>query len=176
MAIDEHPTEAALGYGLSLMRGATTGGSTTYTHTGLEIKDFQAPEISRDTVDVTNHRSPGGFLEYIPSLLDAGEVTFTVNYVPALSADPEHALGELLADLYAAGNKDYRIMYTDGTTEDFTGSVTGFSRAIPVNDAMTADVTMKVSGKPELKKPTSGPGTMSQTQPFDTGDEYEDAA
>lgn len=172
LGYDSHDTEAELGYGLSLQLGEGEGSSITYTDTGLEIKDFSAPELTRDTVDVTNHRSPGGFKEYIPALLDAGEVSFTVNYVPRHSANPEHPLGVLLNQLYEVGNTAWRIRYTDGTFEEFLGSVTGFSRAIPVEDAMTADITMKVSGKPELTAPTTIQGgalPLASPQAF-TGD------
>jgi len=171
---DSHDTEAELGYGLSLQIGDDAE-PPTYTDTGLEIRDFTPPELTKDTVEVTNHRSPGGFKEYIPALLDAGEISFTVNYVPRHSADPEHALGVLLNQMYESGNTAWRIRYIDGTFEEFLGSVTGFSRSIPVADAMTADITMRVSGKPQLTVPTSGPGAKLAPAPFDTPIVYDPA-
>jgi len=172
---DTHPTEAMLGYGLSLQRGTGSGTTITYADTGLEIRDFTAPAFTRSTVDVTNHRSPGFSLEYIPGMIDTGECSFTVNYVPANSADPAKPLGMLLEQLYAAGNSPWRIRYADGTFEEFLGSVTGYSRSIPVNDAMTADITMQVSGRPTLTVGTTGPGTMHVSQSFDTGGIYDSA-
>ena len=47
-----------------------------------EVLDISGPGLSLDTEETTNHSSPGGWEEYVGTILRSGEVTFGINYDP----------------------------------------------------------------------------------------------
>jgi predicted secreted protein len=47
-----------------------------------EIQNIQRSGSKSDLVDVTNMQSTGGYREYLATLRDAGDVSFTGNYIP----------------------------------------------------------------------------------------------
>lgn len=57
------------------------GGSEVFT-TVAEVKNIQRTGSKADLVDVTNMDSTGAYREFLPTLLDAGEISFTGNMVP----------------------------------------------------------------------------------------------
>ena len=63
----------------------TTGGSQTYPTTLSEMKTIQFGSQKANLEDVTNMDSPSGYVEELPTTLDAGDVTFSGNRV---AADP----------------------------------------------------------------------------------------
>ncbi len=103
------------------------------------------PSAQIDQIDVTHMQSPDRRREFIPGLIDSGECSFEMNYVP--DSDGDNELNEIL-DL-AVGldrRRQCRITYPNGVTHTFTGSLQTYEPTIPVDDKMTATVTFKVSG------------------------------
>jgi hypothetical protein len=89
-------------------------GSGNYTKVA-EIKSFQPASLSRDTLDATSHDST--VKEYIGSLVDGGEVTFNINYIPTNTSQ------ENLRDNLADGDDavSFLISYSDyGTSQTVT--------------------------------------------------------
>lgn len=107
------------------------------------IMDITGPGISRNTIDVTSHDSPNGYREFLGGLRDGGEVTFDINFDPA-----EDTHSQLITDLDAADPIDYRVEFPNGATWTISGILTGFEPGAPVDDKLTASVTIKVTGKP----------------------------
>lgn len=112
-----------------------------------EMTGVKPPSRSRDTIDTTHHESTGDYREFISSLIDAGEATFTVNYMPGGASDI------LLEAAFAAG--DLRAFAIDMNQSAATGQrrlsgsalVTGFEPGdIVIDDKMSATITLKVSG------------------------------
>ena len=153
----QHPTRARLGYSTALQRGVIPSGwdgtleaiddwEGTY-----EVRDISGPDLSRDTVDVTNHRSPNFAVETIPALSSTSTATFTVNFVPDLYGDPDTPEGRLYAD-FQGENVPWRIVFAErpdaagARSIKFLASVTGYSFNIPVADAMTLDIELTISG------------------------------
>lgn len=64
--------------------GGTVGWSTTATGyvSIAEAKTLLIPEDSKEYIDVTSLDSPNGRREFIPGLIDAGELTLECNYTP----------------------------------------------------------------------------------------------
>lgn len=106
-----------------------------------EVKDISGPEMTLNMEDATSHSS-GGWREEIPTLLEAGDVTFDVNFVnDATQAD--------LKDAQTARTRlNFRIVFPLDTplTNAFSGYVTGFGYSAPVEGILTASVTIRVSG------------------------------
>jgi predicted secreted protein len=119
--------------------------------TVAQVKDITGPNMSRETIDVTNHQSPAGFAEFLASIQDGGEVTFTVEYDPG-DATHDQDTG-LLALMGETTRRNWRLIFpvessTPGEYEgyEFEAILTGFSPSAPVKGSLTADITLKVAG------------------------------
>jgi len=126
------------------------GGSPETFTTIAEVTDISGPSLSADTIDVTNHNSAGGYREFIQGLKDAGEVTFTINFIPTEST--HNAATGLLKDYEDGTLRNFQLVFPDAgnTTWSFAAVVTGFEPAEPIDDKLAADVTLKISGQPTL--------------------------
>ncbi len=130
-----------IGFGADFLRGVGT--PLVYTTVG-QVIDMTLPELSRDAKDATHYKSPDRWREYIGGLRDTGEVSVTVQF-----ADPTD-LGTLMGDLQADTPVAYRIEFPDATTWSFTGLVTKAAPVVPLEERMTCEFAIKLSGKPEF--------------------------
>lgn len=107
-----------------------------------EVNDIGGPDISRDTIDVTSLDSTGGYREFIGGFRDGGEVTMGMNFTNA-------NMDKLKSDIEAAAVRNYKIVLPDDDESifSFSGLVTGIGVSVPMDDKVTADVTIKVSGQ-----------------------------
>lgn len=125
--------------------------SPTFT-TVAEVTNISGPSLSRETFDLTSHSSTGGYREFGIGLIDAGEVTLDINYVPS-NATHDNSTGLLsLISQSSNDSTDFELVFpdTDETTWSFSGFVTAFSPTAPVGDLLGASVTVKVTGAPTL--------------------------
>lgn len=101
-----------------------------------DLLDVTPPGPSREVIDISHMGLASGFKEFMPSdLVDWGEAKLTVAFDPA-TVPPIAAAAETVT-----------ITFPDGTTWAFTGFLTKYESKAPMEDKMTADVTVKVSGK-----------------------------
>lgn len=108
-----------------------------------EATSISGPEMERETIDVTSHDSPNRFREWVGGLVDSGEVTFEVNYDPAIH-------NVLKDDFQDALPRNYRIVLPNppGGQWDFAAFITAMGLEFPHDDKMSADFTFKISGEP----------------------------
>lgn len=128
-------------FGTQLLRG---NDATPQIFLGIgHCTNITPPGLSRETIDVTDHGSPGAWMEFIGSLKDGGEFSAEVNYIPG-----EH--DALIDDLDDPEPRNYRVVFPDdlATTWNFTGILTGYETEAPYDDKLSATLTWKVSGKP----------------------------
>jgi predicted secreted protein len=121
-------------------------GAGTEVFTAIaNVTNITPPGLSRETIDVTAHDSPDDYMEFLGGLKDGGEASFELNYDPA-----EHDV--LVADFDDDAPRNYQIVFPDpaATTWQFAGIMTGFEVEAPYDDKLSATVTFKVSGKPNL--------------------------
>lgn len=119
----------------------TTPGSGTYTTVG-EVIEFSPPASSMDTVDATDFSHSDGHRRFIAGLIDAGEITVTFNFDPALSV-----YGAIDTIYKSRVIRKWRFAYAGSTVNTVVDAfVTGLSRAVPMDDKMTMEITLKVSG------------------------------
>ena len=107
-----------------------------------EITNIGGPNKTRDTIDVTNLDSPGGYKEYIAGMRDAGEISLDMNFTRETYA--------IVNALFESEDlADFQIMLQDDehTTFSFAGLVTTISMGIPANDKISANATIKISGQ-----------------------------
>lgn len=133
------------------MTDATIGwGAEFHLHNGtslIELGEITAiglpsPEVS--DVEATHFKSPGKYREYIAGLIEAGEGTFEMNYVPGSTTD---ALIRTARDARTA--RAYMIVIPDGAgTWEIAGSciVKKYEPNVPIDDRMTATLTVRFTG------------------------------
>jgi predicted secreted protein len=110
-----------------------------------EVKSITPPSADVDQVEVTHMQSPGRYREFVSGLIDSGEASFEMNFIPGSTSDQR--IFELLnLPTGVSRRRSCRISYPNGRTWTFDGEITGYEPDIPFDDAMTATVTLKVSG------------------------------
>lgn len=133
-------TDARIGYGTKYAI-RRSGGSLVQV---AEVINVTPGEATADRIDATHMQSPGRRREYIAGLIDNGEASFEINWIPGSPTDV------LLRELMTSGEiADHVITFANGVNVEFEASVTGFSKAIPIDDRMTATITVAVSGEEE---------------------------
>ncbi len=132
-------------YGTLLKIGdAATGTAINYT-TIAEVGDIDGPSMSVDTIEMTNHSSPGARKEFIPSLIDSGELSFPINFIPDdATHDDVTGIQKVMNDRAVWS---WQMDFPDGSTVTFSAMVTKFGVKEPVAGKLSADVTLKISGQ-----------------------------
>lgn len=106
-----------------------------------EVINVTPGEASTDRVEATHMKSPGRRREYVAGLIDSGEASLEINWVPGSPTD------ELLRRLFDSGETvEHRITFPNDARVTFDAQITGFSKAVPIDDRMTATITVSVSG------------------------------
>lgn len=106
-----------------------------------EVFNITPPNAQVDDVDVTHNQSPNRTREFIPGLIDPGEASFEMNFIPGSTSD------QLMREMKIAGTQALmRIEFPNAVTWDFLGSVKGYEPTSQTEDKMTATVTIRVSG------------------------------
>lgn len=106
-----------------------------------EVYEVTPPNASVDQVDVTHYQSAGKTREFIPGLVDGGTVTVSMNFAPNSVTD-QRIEGLKLAGTVLA----MRVTFPNGATATFPAGVQSYTKAIPVDDKMTATMEVKVAG------------------------------
>lgn len=133
-----------IGYGTTLSYSTNL---VTPSYTALaELIDITPPKQKVKSVDFTTFSSPSDAQEFKPGLLDGGEVTLKVNY-----RSDSQAVVDTLVQTMVAWKTQLPITASEVTTGGswtFTGFLTDIGGAVPVDDRITSDFTIKVSGVP----------------------------
>lgn len=107
--------------------------------------------VSSDTIETTNLSNESGYRTFVTSLKDAGEV--------GISGHFDYESHNQLLDDFEAGTVDaYTIEFPDqgttsGTQWTFSAVVTAFSTSVELEDLISFEATLKVSGRPSLIGP-----------------------
>lgn len=140
-------TNAINAFGTLLKIG--DGGSPETFVTIAELTDIDGPELEMDTLEATNHSSPGGFREYVGGLLDAGEISIEFNFLPT-DATQGYSTG-LLHDMVNRTKRNFQFVFSGGiTTWSFAALVTKFKSSEPIDDLLKGSATLKITGQPTL--------------------------
>ena len=120
-----------------------------------EIKSINGPGMSRGTSDTTTLDTPGGYKTFIGAFRDPGTVSMSMNFT-------RDTYEQMKADFEDDTLQNYEIVLPDDetTTLEFEGLVTELPLAVPTDDVITADVTIKVSGQVNLES-GSGPSAAA---------------
>jgi hypothetical protein len=106
--------------------------------------------VSADSIETTALDNDSGYRTFVTSLKDAGEVSLSGHF-EYISHSP------LLTDFEAGTVDAYTIEFPDGETTGtswtFSAVVTNFSTSVELEDLISFEATLKVSGKPTLSGP-----------------------
>lgn len=121
-----------------------------------EITGITGPNKSRDTFDVTSLDSTGGYREFRAGFRDGGTVSLPMNFT-------RDTYDLMNTDFESDDLQNYEIFLPDDefTSFEFEGLVTELGIGIPVDDKISADVAIKISGKVVTNSGSgSGTGTL----------------
>lgn len=121
-----------------------TNGTEVFT-TVAEVKTVSGPNMSAAVIDITNMDSQNNTREFLTSLIDPGELSFTLNFLPALTGHQD-----LINDMKNRVRRNFQLVWTDAaaTTWSFQGIVTSFQPSSATEEALSASVTVKLTGFP----------------------------
>lgn len=131
------------------------GASPAPTFTEIaEVTQITGPGMSMDTSDVTSMDS-GNWRDFIAILNDPGEVTFDINYIPSETThnDSDSTSAGLIYLLDNQILRGFELGFTQESPEykiQFDGFVTNFEPSAPVDDVLTASVTLRLTGAPSF--------------------------
>lgn len=112
------------------------------------VTDMSGPSYSAETIDMTAHDSASyPYREFSASFIDAGEMSFDINFDPD-GVTHKNVDGGLLYAMENQVEEDWEIAFPDGTEVAFEGPVIGFEIKAPMDDKLSASVKIKISGKP----------------------------
>lgn len=118
-----------------------------------QIRDLSGPAIESDQIEVS-HRGSGGaidrFRRFVAGLADGGEVSFDIVFDPDLASHDPTIAGSMY-DLAESGEvNEFQITFpgqgSDVTTVDFDAFVSNFEIDSPLEDGLSADITLKITG------------------------------
>jgi predicted secreted protein len=115
------------------------------------LTSIDGVSVSADTIETTALDNEGGYRTFVTSLKDAGEVSLSGHF----DFDTH---SPLLDDFEARTVDTYTIEFPDtgtttGTTWTFAAVVTGFGTSVELEDLISFEATLKVSGVPTLAGP-----------------------
>lgn len=138
---------SAFGTVIRMGRGNTIPGPETFD-TVANVTGISGPGLALDSEDVTTHDSGSAWEEVVATVLRSGEITIDIAYDPR---DATHdAISGLVDKLDSKQRVNFRIIFPGNTEWIFSAFVTGFEPDAPVDGALTAAVTLKLSGAPTL--------------------------
>ena len=133
-------TDARIGYGTTVSMDDDLGALTALE----EVIAIGLPNSQVEDVEATHMQSPSRRREYIAGLIEDGEGTFEFNLVPGSATDL------LIQEALDSGDaRDYETVIPDGAFgQKFSGQwiVKGYERNVPIDDRMTATMTVRFTG------------------------------
>ena len=141
------PSQAICGINTLLQLG--DGGAPESFTTIAEVRSISGPTLTNDIIDITNMDSVGGVREFKAGLTDPGDLTFDINFQPTEGTHDD--VTGTLSLLISKVTRNFRLVFPDGSrTWQFGGIIVGHPVSFPIDDAITASVTLKITGLPDF--------------------------
>lgn len=116
------------------------GGTVAFTDIG-ELRDITPPALTRNAIETTTHNLSDD--QYLVGIRRHGDMTFNVVFIPSGSVAGHDHLTGLQKKWFDGTRNIYRVRFPDTTAWIFSGFVTGFAPSAPVDDVLSADVTIR---------------------------------
>jgi hypothetical protein len=130
-------------------------GGTSYTNIA-KIRDLTGPSISRNSIEVVDRSQTTFYNQYIGGRVDPGSISFDITWDPILDTTHAQATGTGLLSDFETTQCDqaawrWQLDGCGGTaTFTFDGFLESFEASAPMEDVLTASLSVKISGKPTL--------------------------
>lgn len=131
--------DVTIGYG-TVLQISDSNSPGVYVDIG-EVVAVTPPGDTVDQVDATHMQSPNRRKQYVAGLVDGGEGSFEINYIPGSITD-----SFIIAWLGSGDTRYVRLTYPNHVTETFPATPTGYTRNVPLNDKMSSTLTVKKAG------------------------------
>lgn len=141
-------TQASIGYGTFFHISEDDGATWTEV---AEVYDVTPPNDTVDEIDATHMQSPNRTREFIPGLIDPGEASFEMNFVPGSPSDMKISVLKI-----SGARVKCRVTFPNAVKWVFSAWVSGYEPAVPTDDKMTATVTWRVTGS-TVSTPAAAP-------------------
>lgn len=104
-----------------------------------EVTSVDVLDVEVEDLDMSSHDSPDQWREYAGGLKDGGELSFELNFDPAVHATLLNLVGV---------TREFQIVMPEGVDDlvDFEGYIKSLSSAAPHDDKLSATASIKVSG------------------------------
>ena len=135
----------AIGYGTTLLVGATTA-AITATVALAGVRDTNWPPFSRDMVDITSQDSPLRMKQYLPGLREPGDLTIDLLFDAVSATDT--VLRAMQSEL---STRLFVMTFTQQTvsrTATFRALLVSYDGAVPYAGEMTASATFRLADVP----------------------------
>lgn len=142
-------TNALLGYGSRFHVLDSTVSPAVEKLLG-EVINISPPTKDLDLIDATHMQSPGATREYILGLIDPGEASVEMNYIPGDATDDL-----LIAIEEQREAVQCRIVFPNLVTWTFLALLQNREFSLTVDDKMTHTANWKVTGTVEVGTVTS---------------------
>lgn len=112
-----------------------------------EVMSVSAGGLKLDVTEATHMESPSKWREFIATVKDAGDVSFEINFQPALAGHQG-----LTTDLKNQTLRNWQLVFPDSgaTTWSFGGFVTSFAPQAQFDGKLTASCSIKITGAPTI--------------------------
>ena len=109
-----------------------------------EMKNLSFTGAKYDTTDVTNYES-GNFREWLTTLADSGELSFTGNYIPG---DPSQSalLSQFNTGVLVSWQITLPATVVGATPITFKAYVQSLEHSLPLDKEATISVKLKITG------------------------------
>ena len=138
-------SNAVSAYG-TLLKIGDGGGPEVFT-TLAEVKSIEGPDMETDVIDVTTHDSAaaGAFREKLATLIDAGEISFDLNFIPG---NTQHVA--LRTDQLNRTKRNFELWFPNASSADieFEAVVTSFPMTFEVDGVIESSVTLTITKAP----------------------------
>ena len=116
--------------------------------TVAQIRNIGGPGLQQDALDVSFLDSVGAYRQFVGGFNDPGEIGIELMFDPTDATQDDVGVDGLLSiyDLHEVVG--FQVVWPDATIWRFQGLVTAYEPSAPVDDVLTAAITVKLSGQP----------------------------
>jgi len=112
------------------------------------MTNISGPDIKMDTIDISSHDSTDDYREYVAGMLDGGDISIDVHFIPGNTTGQ----ATFLTDLHARTEQEVVITLPDLSNWTFQALPTGMGPfTYNYDGSVETTLTMKVTGKPEFE-------------------------
>lgn len=121
---------------------APVGGALAFVPIA-ELREITPPAMRRNMIDMTTHNEEDD--ARVVGIRRSGDLSFDINFVPTNATHDE--VDGLQAAWFEGTRNIYRVEYPDGSGQMASGFVSDISPSAPVDDRLSAQVTIAITGK-----------------------------